>query len=50
MDVAAVGAAGQLTPEPPFLNVTKVRVSAADANPGSAACDYATGVVSQYCH
>ncbi|HEY6000552.1 MAG TPA: hypothetical protein VI078_14800, partial [bacterium] len=48
--VSAVGAAGQLTPEPAFLNLTKVRVSGTDANPGSAACDYAGGVVSQYCH
>lgn len=50
MDVAAVGAAGQATPEPSFLNLTKVRVSFPDAEPGSAACDYATGVVSHYCH
>ncbi|HEU4384997.1 MAG TPA: hypothetical protein VFR85_16055, partial [Anaeromyxobacteraceae bacterium] len=48
--VTQVGAAGQATPEPTFLNVTKVRVSGADANPGSAACNYATGVVSHYCH
>jgi hypothetical protein len=48
--VPAVGAAGQATPEPTFLNVTKVRVSGADANPGSPACNYETGVVSHYCH
>jgi cytochrome c peroxidase len=48
--VTQVGAAGQATPEPTFLNVTKVRVSGADANPGSSACDYAGGVVSHYCH
>jgi len=60
MDVNAVGAAGRPNPngpptlntgpEPTFMNVTKVRVSGADANPGSAACNYATGVVSHYCH
>ena len=49
-NVPAVGAAGMATPEPTFLNVTKVRVSGADANPGSATCNYATGVVSHYCH
>jgi len=49
-DVPAVGAGGLATPEPPFLNVTKVRVSGADANPGSAACNYVAGVVSHYCH
>lgn len=48
--VPEVGAAGQATPEPTFLNVTKVRVLGADANPGSPACDYASGVVSHYCH
>jgi cytochrome c peroxidase len=48
--VPAVGLAGQATAEPTFLNVTKVRVSGADANPGSPACDYAGGVVSHYCH
>jgi len=48
--VPAVGAVGLLTPEPTFLNVTNVRVSGADANPGSSACDYGTGVVSHYCH
>jgi hypothetical protein len=48
--VPEVGAAGQATAEPAFLNVTRVRVSGADANPGSAACDYAAGVVSHYCH
>ena len=48
--VPAVGATGQATAEPAFLNVTKVRVSGADANPGSAACNYAAGVVSHYCH
>ena len=50
MDVAAVGAAGQVTPEPAFLNVTKVRVSSTDAEPGSTACNYTSGVVSHYCH
>ncbi len=49
-NVPAVGAGGQGTPEPTFLNVTKVRVKGADANPGSATCDYANGVVSHYCH
>ncbi|HSB82846.1 MAG TPA: hypothetical protein VLM91_29060, partial [Candidatus Methylomirabilis sp.] len=58
--VNAVGAAGRppfdgtdalnTGPEPTFLSVTKVRVSGADANPGSAACSYAGGVVSHYCH
>jgi hypothetical protein len=50
MDVPAVGAAGQATPEPSFLNVTKARVSGSAANPGQPACDYASGVVSHYCH
>ena len=49
-DVPAVGAGGLATPEPTFLNVTKVRVAGADANPGSTACNYAAGVVSHYCH
>lgn len=49
-DVPAVGAAGMATPEPAFLNVTKVRVSGVDANPGSPQCNYATGPVSHYCH
>jgi hypothetical protein len=59
-DVRAVGAAGKLPfdgtdhintgPEPSFLNVTKVRVSGANALPGSPACNYNTGVVSHYCH
>jgi cytochrome c peroxidase len=49
-DVPAVGAAGQATPEPTFLNVTKVRVAGDAAQRGSAACDYAGGVVSHYCH
>jgi len=49
-DVAAVGTAGQASPEPTFLNVTKVRVSGAAANRGSPACDYAHGIVSHYCH
>lgn len=48
--VPAVGAAGQSTPEPAFLNVTKVRVTGDAADPGSAECNYATGSVSQYCH
>jgi hypothetical protein len=48
--VPEVGAAGQATAEPTFLNVSTVRVSGADANPGSPACDYAAGVVSHYCH
>jgi len=50
VSVPAVGATGLLTPEPAFLNVTKVRVSGVDAMPGSTACDYAGGVVSHYCH
>jgi hypothetical protein len=49
-DVPATGAAGQATAEPSFMNLTKVRVSGAAANPGSSACNYATGVVSHYCH
>jgi len=49
-DVPAVGAGGLATPEPTFLNVTKVRVAGADANPGSTACNYVAGVVSHYCH
>ncbi|HEY6008451.1 MAG TPA: hypothetical protein VIU40_09035, partial [Geobacteraceae bacterium] len=48
--VPAVGAGGSLTPEPTFLNVTKVRLSGDDANPGSPDCNYVTGVVSHYCH
>jgi cytochrome c peroxidase len=52
--VPAVGAAGMLTPEPTFLNVTKVRVTDAAANPGSPECDYdgsaGTSRVSHYCH
>ena len=52
--VAAVGAAGMATPEPSFLNVTKVRVSGAAANRGSPECDFdgtaGTNRVSQYCH
>jgi hypothetical protein len=49
-NVPEVGAAGMATPEPSFLNVTKVRVSGPAANPGSSACNYTTGVVSHYCH
>jgi hypothetical protein len=49
-NVPAVGAAGFATREPTFLNVTKVRLSGADANPGSAQCNYVTGPVSHYCH
>ena len=50
LNVPAVGAAGQGTPEPAFLNLTKVRVSALDAEQGSTDCNYSTGVVSHYCH
>ncbi|HEY6100914.1 MAG TPA: hypothetical protein VIW03_15860, partial [Anaeromyxobacter sp.] len=52
-DVAAVGAGGQATPEPSFLNVTNVRVSGAAAERGSAECDFdgsaGTHRVSHYC-
>jgi cytochrome c peroxidase len=57
--VSAVGAAGMATPEPAFLNVTKVRLSGAAAarpTPGhpNPECDYdgaaGTGRVSHYCH
>lgn len=48
--VPAVGAVGMGTPEPAFLNLTKVRVSGPAANPGTSDCNYATGVVSHYCH
>ena len=41
-DVPAVGAAGQATPEPTFLNVTTVR-----NNPN---CDPLAGPISHYCH
>ncbi|HET8541872.1 MAG TPA: cytochrome c peroxidase [Anaeromyxobacter sp.] len=48
----AVGAAGRAPddPEPTFMNVTKVRVSGADAERGKPACDYEHGIVSHYCH
>jgi hypothetical protein len=49
-DVPAVGATGLATPEPTFMNVTKVRVSGAAANRGSPQCNYTTGPVSHYCH
>ena len=53
MDVQAVGAAGQATREPAFMNLTRTRVSgaAADRN-GSAACNYDGAIpsVSHYCH
>lgn len=49
-NVPAVGAAGFATREPTFLNVTKVRLSNAAANRGSAQCNYVTGPVSHYCH
>jgi hypothetical protein len=52
-DVAAVGAAGMATPEPTFLNVTRVRVSGPAALRGSPECDYdgtaGTHRVSHYC-
>jgi hypothetical protein len=52
--VTEVGAAGQATPEPTFMNVTTVRVTGADANRGSPECDFdgtaGTNRVSQYCH
>jgi cytochrome c peroxidase len=48
--VPQVGATGQLTAEPAFLNVTKARLSGADANRGASQCNYATGPVSHYCH
>jgi cytochrome c peroxidase len=60
LDIKAVGAAGRPVfdgtdhintgPEPAFLNVTKARVSGADASPGSPTCDYIGGMVSHYCH
>ncbi len=50
MDVPAVGAAGQLTPDLGFLHLTKARVSGSAADRGSAACDYLSGNVSHYCH
>jgi cytochrome c peroxidase len=68
VDVKAVGSGGRPAfdgvdalntgPEPAFMNVTRVRVSGADAQPGSRYCDYEgthpdnNGVptVSQYCH
>jgi len=49
-DVPAVGAAGMASPEPTFLNVTKVRLVGPDANAGTPECNYATGHVSHYCH
>jgi cytochrome c peroxidase len=57
--VSAVGAGGMATPEPAFLNVTRVRLSGAAAarpTPGNPnpECDYdgaaGTGRVSHYCH
>ena len=57
--VPAVGAAGVATPEPAFMNLTKVRLVGQAANRGTAAspnpeCDYdgsaGTPRVSQYCH
>jgi hypothetical protein len=50
MNVVAVGAAGQATPERTFLNVNKVRVSGSAADRGMPACDYNSGIVSHYCH
>jgi cytochrome c peroxidase len=50
MNVVAVGAAGQATPERTFLNVNKVRVSGTAADRGMPACDYNSGIVSHYCH
>lgn len=48
--VLAVGQAGMGTAEPSFLNVTNVRVSGGNANPGAPQCNYTSGPVSQYCH
>ena len=53
--ITQVGSAGQATPEPAFLNVSKLRVSGAEAFPGnSAACPAlipgTSQIVSHYCH
>jgi cytochrome c peroxidase len=52
--ITEVGAGGTATPEPSFMNLTKVRVSGAAANRGSPECDFdgsaGTGRVSHYCH
>jgi hypothetical protein len=47
--VAAVGAAGQATPEPAFLGISNVRVAGAAAGPGGSATCLTTGATSHYC-